>query len=343
MGIDLPTKLAYLSSVPPETVESPAPASLGRDAILAQLDAAETKEAAPVKGEVAEVEADEEAAPVEAAADGDSVEEDDADEDDSADDETNADPKVQKGLDAVRRAETRHRAQMERDRAEFAAEKAKHTERVAKLDEYEDAAKRVKYDPAALLKKLGVVEDDFEMIAHAIYAESKAGSVDPNRKAAAAQRLRDREKDDKYTAIERKQAELEKRIEADKAERESAAHADRYIGEINTAAKAKFPLVAHMMTAAPEDVSDGLQAAFERLQAKTGKTPKPAEVVAEMDRKERARLKALGVDADALLGTKATIATVKAAAKVNGTAKAANSNVPKTRAEILAELESLAT
>lgn len=325
-----------------EHVETAAPAPLGRDAIVSQLNSL---------GDPAEVEADpdepaeaeSEAEPVEAAADGESVEEDDTDEDESDpdDEEKIDDPKAQKGLDAVRRAEKRHREQMATDRAEFARDREKHAERIAKLDEYEDAAKRVKYDPGSLLKKLGVSEDDYELIAHAIYAESKAGAADPQRKAAAAVRLREREKEDKLTATEKRMADLEAKIEADKTARADQAEAERYIGEVNATAKGKFPLIAHMMTAAPEDVGDGLSAAFDRLKAKTGKAPAPAQVVAEMDRKERVRLKALGVDPDALIGKKAIATTVKAAAKVNGHAKAANTNAPKSREEILAELDAL--
>ncbi len=320
--------------MPPDQVESQASAPLGRDAILAQLDAVETVEPAPIEEAATEVEADDEAAPVEAAADGDSVEEDEDDEEDPAE---STDPKTAKGLDAVRRAETRHRAQMERDRAEFTAEKAKHAEALAKVSEYEALAKRAKYDPIPVLKALGIAEEDFDMIAHAVYAESKTGKADPARAAQAAARLRDREKEDKYTALERRQAELETKIEADKTAREEAAHADRYIGEVNATA-AKFPLVAHIMKAAPDDVSDALEAAFNRLQTKTGKTPKPAEVVAEMDRKERARLKAIGVDPDALTGTKPLAAGAKPAAKINGTAKAAPANRPMTKDEILASI-----
>ena len=156
------------------------------------------------------------------------------------------------------------------------------------------------------------------------------------RKEAAAARLREREKEDKYTAIERKQAELEKKIEADKIERQQAAEADRYIREVTSTATAKYPLIAHLMKHAPDDIGDGLQTAFERLQAKTGRAPKPAEVVAEYDRKERTRLKALGVDVDAVLKIPAKKTTTTA--KVNGAAKPANTNAALSKDEILASI-----
>ncbi len=320
--------------MPPEQVETAAPeAPLGREAILAQLDA----EPEPVAAVVAD-EADEEVESVEKAED-DETEVEASDEDDDTDEDKPAeDPKTQKGLDAVRRAEKRHREQMTADRAEFASEKAKHAERVQKLDEYESAAKRVKYDPIALLKKLDVSEDDYELIAHAIFSESKAGAADPARKAAAAVRLREREKEDKYTALERKQVDLEKQIAADKAERIQAAEAERYISEVNGAAKAKFPLVAHMMTHSPEDVGDGLSAAFDRLKAKHDRDPKPAEVVAEYDRKERTRLKAIGVDPETVIKSKPIANGTKVVTKAKPIVVPANTNKTLTREEILASI-----
>ncbi len=322
--------------MPPEQVETAAPVALGREAILAALDEAPEETAAPVEAVVAD-EADEEVESVEAAAEDDETKDEDDDADDE--DEKPVDPKAAKGLDVVRRAEKRHREQMTADRAEFAREQAKHAEALTKVADYEAAAKRIAYDPIALLKKLNVPESAYDVIAHAIFAESETGKKDPARAAQAALRLRDREKEDKLTATEKRIEAMEAKLEADKLERVQAAETERYIGEINTAAKAKFPLVAHLMTANPDDVGDGLGAAFDRLKAKNNKDPKPAEVVAEYDRKERARLKAIGVDPDALVGKKATIATVKAAAKVNGHAKPANQNAPMTREQILAELE----
>lgn len=324
-----------------EQVEVAAPGPISRDALISQLDGLD--EDAPAEAAPAETDEDEgaDAEEVEAAGDvSDADAEDDSEEsDEESDEEKPDDPKTQKGLDAVRRAEKRYREQMAADRAEFAREQAKHADRIARLDEYESLAKRAKYDPIPVLKALGLTEDDFEMAAHAIFAESKAGAADPARKASAAVRLREREKEDKLTAAEKRMEALEAKMEADKLERENAAHAERYIGEINAAAKTKFPLVAHMMTATPEDIADGLSAAFDRLKAKTGQEPKPSEVVAEMDRKERARLKAIGIDPDVVIKSKPIAA--KKAVKVNGAPRSANSGAPKTRDEILAELDQL--
>jgi hypothetical protein len=310
-----------------------------RSQILSSIpddDAAEVQ-ADTVEADTEVEESTEEA--VEAAADEAEPVEDDETED--SDEEAVVDPKAAKGLDAVRKAEKRHREKMDADRAEFAAEKQKWSEKVAKVDEYESAAKRISHDPVALLNKLGVPKDAYELIAHAIFAESQTGEKDPARKQQAQARLIEREKEDKYTAMERRQAELEKKIEQQKIDAESAAHARSYIEQLNTAATTKHPLIAHMLKVDAEDASDGLAAAYDRLVKAGGKEPTPAQVVAEMDRKERARFKRLGIDPATVMKTGPVVAGKPAAKPVNGHAKPTNGNAPKTRDDILAELDAL--
>ncbi len=275
-----------LSSIPDDAapVEAPAPAA-------EPADEEPTDEDAPV---------DDDAAPEE---DADSDEDTDVDDDEDADLAEGTPPpdaKAAKGLDAVRKAEKRHREKMDADRAEFAAEKQKHAAAIEKVAEFEAAAKRVKYDPAAVLKLLGVSEDDFELTAHAIYAESKAGAADPKRKEVAAQRLRDREKDDKQTSLEKEVAEMKAERLRDKQEAAQREQAAQYIEQLTGAAQSKYPLVAKLLELDPADASDGLAAAYDRLVKASGKEPTPAAVVAELDRKERSRLKKLGVDPDTI-------------------------------------------
>ncbi len=181
-----------------------------------------------------------------------------------------------------------------------------------------------------------VGDDDFEIVAHAIYGESKAASADPKQKAQAQARLQQREKDDKLTATEKRMADLEAKIERQQQETAAAAEAANYIGQLHTAT-AKFPLTAHMLKADPEDTNAAFVSAYERL-AKNGKTPKPADVVAEYDKRERARLKRIGIDPDLIAKTVKAPAKVaaKVAPKINGTAPALQS-----REEILAELDAL--
>jgi hypothetical protein len=325
-------------------VETAAPVSAAdlRSQILASIPQAEepkvetaveepTDEAVEEPADHDSDEADEDSDEAESQSDEDS--EDESDEDTEA--EAAADPKAAKGLDVVRRAEKRHRETMERDRAEFAREKEQHAARLTKLDQFEGLAKRVKYDPAAVLKALDVSEDDFELIAHAIFAESKAGQTDPKRKEAATHRLREREKEDRVAATEKQVAELRAELKARDEAAKNEAEAARFIQRLEQATAEK-PLVAHMYKADPESVSDGFVAAYERL-TKANKRALPTDVVAEFDRHERARLKKIGIDPDA-------IAKAKSASTANGkktTTKvvaASNGNRPLTKEEILASI-----
>ncbi len=97
-----------------------------------------------------------------------------------------------------------------------------------------------------------------------------------------------------------------------------------------------------MLKVDADDASDAFGAAFDRL-AKDGKQPTAAQVVAEVDRKERARFKRLGIDPDAALKLPAKkAANGNATTKTNGAPmKVANQNAPKSREEILAELDRL--
>jgi hypothetical protein len=302
-----------------------------RDQILASIPS-EDAEAKPEPEEEAEDDQEDadEASPDETA---DSDEETDVEDEDA--DEAKPDPKAAKGLDAVRLAEKRSREVIARERQALTAEREQHKAELAQLAEFRGHAKRIKYDPGAVLRTLGASEDDFEIIAQALYAESKAGAADPKRKEAATRLLREREKEDKLTATEKRLEDLEKRLEAQRQEEVASREAANYFEQMNTTATAKYPLVAHMLKADQEDAGQALVAAYERLMKKTGATPKPASVVAEYDRAERARLKRIGVDPDAIAKAKVT---AKPGAKP-APGKTEPAKGAKTRDEILAELD----
>lgn len=278
--------------------------------------------------------------------DGEDIEADaDADADAVSDD-----PKVQKGLDQVRRAEKRSRDRLEADRQTLEAERTQLKQSLAELEAYKALAKRAKFDAAAVLRHLGLNEDDFELAAHSIYAESKAGQADPQRKAAAQARMLKREQEEKYAALEAKQAALEAKIAQQEQQAVIRAEAERYIADINTAAQAKYPLVAHMIKADADETHDALVATFSRLEAQLKRAPKPHEVVAAYDKRERARLTKLGIDPATIVKTPAakppsTVSTAKRAAPAKAPANTNGATKPKTqeelRAEILAELSSL--
>jgi hypothetical protein len=303
-----------------------------------------SEEAAPA-GPAAQPDEDAEPA-IEAAAEEPAADEPDADtdaDDESDEDETPADPETAKRLDVVRRAEKRARAQADAREAELTAREQRMADRLARLDEIERLAARAKYDPAAVLRAMGLTDDDFETVGQAIYAESKVAQSDPKRKEIAAKLLREREQADKLTAIERRAQELEQKLERQREESEVRAEAARYFEQLNTTASTKHPLVAHLLKADPDDTQHGLVAAYERMMTKTkGAPPAAAAVVAEYDRAARAKFKRLGVDPDALIGkpaAAAAAATPGAKPKPAAAKKPADDRVP-TREELIAELSS---
>jgi hypothetical protein len=233
------------------------------------------------------------------------------------------------------------RSQMEAKEAEIAAREQKLSERLQRLDEIDRLAARAKYDPAALYRAHGLSDDDLESAAQALYAESKAGQADPKRRELASKLLREREQADKLTQMEKRHADLEKKLEQQKVEAAAQAQAARYFEQMNQAATTKHPLVAHLLKVDGDDTAQGLVRSYETL-SKGGKVPQAAAVVAHFEKQQRARLSRLGVDPDALIGAKKTAPV----AKVNGTKAAANANASEsakvpTRDELIAELSSL--
>lgn len=324
-----------------------------RASILSEL-ASGPKDDSPVEAAPAEKPPEEEseteagdvepAEEVEAAAD-DAEPTDDESADEDADEADESDPKVKSGLDRVRMAEKRSRERLEADRQTLEVERKKHEQDLHELAEFSQLKKRAKYDTAAVLRALGLNDDDFELAAHSIYAESKAGQADPQRKAAAQARLREREKEDKLSATEKRIADLEAKLETERRQRDAQAEASKYIAEINAAAATKYPLVDRMLKVDPDETADALVATYNRLTQTLGRAPKPTEVVAAYDKRERARLAKIGIDPNTIAKTPAPAA--KKPANTNGTKPAkpaANSNGEKkkaTKEEILAELATL--
>lgn len=299
------------------------------------VEAAPAEPAAqPAEEQAAEPEV--EAAPV------DADEPADEEQDEPAEDEdTPADPETAKRLDVVRRAEKRMRAQVEAKEAELAQREQRLSERLTRAEEIDRLAARAKYDPGAVMRALGLSDDDFAVVAQALYAESKEGAADPKRKEMAARLLREREQHDKLSAIEKRAIELEQKLERQKQEAAAQAEAARYFEQMHSAATSKHPLVAHMLKADPDDTAQALVASYERL-ATGGKVPAAAAVVADFDKQIRAKFKRLGLDPDALTGAKpktTTAAPTKKAAPVVETVK---SGTP-SKDEILAELAALSS
>lgn len=319
-----------------------------RAAILAEL-AGESKAEAPVEQTESDSDiADETVADEEADAEvAETVDDDATDSDEEStesDDEVEPDePAAAKGLDQVRRAEKHARAKLDADRSALEQEREQHKAALAEVEQFKALAKQIRRDPTAVLRALGLTDDDFEPIGQAIYADSKAGQADPNRKMTAAARLAQRERDEEMQALKKRADDLEAKYEADKRAMAEQAEVQQYVAGVNQSIKST-PLVAHLHKADPDAVLDGLSAAHARLLKAGNAAPTPRQVVLAYEKRERARLTALGIDLTKY------VAPAKAAAKpgakpvVAADKKPANGNAKPTAAsrdDIVAELKKL--
>lgn len=277
-------------------------------------------------------------------------------------DEEPAEPKVEAAPDAetakrlatVQRQEKRLREQLAKEKADAKAElddaqrriEAEWGPRVKAAQEFEALKARARRDPAAALAALGIDEDMYETAAQQLYALSKAGQADPKRRAHAEQLLRDREREDKLTATERRIAELEQKLTAKEQAQQAAAEAERYLGTITKSVTDDAPLVKTMLTKNAAKAEARLARVAMELLEQTGETPDPGDVIAALEKQRREELDELGIDYQA--PTKKTVAPVTARpGKTLGTSggpsvpKATAKDAKEERDAILRELDKL--
>lgn len=263
-----------------------------------------------------EDDADEE--PVEAEADDDADDSDDDeseddDEDDAAadDDEADedlaakddADPELAKRREAMRQTERRQRASLARDRAAFEAERNEWKTQSKTVTDaqrrFDDLVARVRYNPTAVLRELGLTEDDLEGAAQHVAAHSKAAGVTPAHKAAAERAMREREAADKATNAEKRVAKLEETIEQERREAAAQRELDVYFRRTFRKADDTAPRVKALVAADPKAARAELEVTALELAQKLGRLPKPSAVVAAHEKKIARQLKRYGVESAA--------------------------------------------
>lgn len=283
------------------------------------------------------------AAPVEAApVDADS-DPDDADDDADSDDDgapVASDPKSARGLDQVRRAEQRMRAEGAKDRADIERLRAEHAEDVKATRDFAELRKRARYDVPGALRALGVTDDMFEDATMQIYSETEKGKVDPRYRARVEQTTRERRLSDR-------QDESDRRMDArDKADADVVAKGalerstNEYLdGITKSVAHKSAPLASYSLEVDAVETRKEIAEVAGALWSRTGERPKSSDV-----------LKAY----EAMLGAR-TDRAMKIAAKRDGAGKPAAAVAPAkvaasaaptvpgsrfTDAEILAEIQS---
>jgi hypothetical protein len=281
-------------------------------------------EASDESGDVSE---DEEEAVDEASEETDA----ESDESDEAKSDEKADADTKRRLDTVQKAERRSKEQLDREKkaahAEIAATVAKleaeWKPKIEGAEKFERMKSRVRSHTVDVLRELGATEDDFEHMAQQVFAHSKAASVKPEHRAAAARAALEREQALSLEATNKKIADLETMIsQRDKADADRAA-ADRYFSQVKKALDPKkSPLAARNYAKNAERTRDKMSAIAIDLIKENGTAPSPAEVIAAYEKIRRAELEEDGVDVDALL--KLAPAKKKAAIEVVDTKGKAN-------------------
>lgn len=281
--------------------------------------------------------------------------EDDDDEDDLAA-KAKDDPELVKRLAAVRKTEQRHRESMQRERAAFERERDQflsQSKQVADAQKrFEGLAARVRYNPTAVLRDLGLTEDDFEAVAQHVAAHSKAAGVTPAHRAAAERAMREREAADKAASAEDRVAKLEQTIEQQRAQAQADQVLDALFARAFRKADDTTPHVKALIAKNPTKARAELEATAFALAQKLGRLPKSKDVLAAHEKKIARQLRDYGVDAAKPAAGKPKPGAIEAPAKpatkprvepagINGATVLPTRVTIPTRDEMVAELEGL--
>lgn len=240
-------------------------------------------------------------------ADDDSDVDDEDDLDEYADDEDDADalaakdPELAKRLKVIKRTERRQREALARERADFDRERTEWATKSRQLAEFqqqfEQLARRARYNPAGVLEALGVTEDDWEYAGQQMYARSKKGAEKPEFRAAADRMMREREHADELRKTREELEDVKKGL----AEREQAAAAQAsaavYLRRIVRKADDSTPRVKALIAANPKRARADLgQTALELAEKAGGDMPKARAVLAAHEKKIARQLRDYGLD-----------------------------------------------
>lgn len=236
------------------------------------------------------------------------ADEDEDEDEDDAPPPAKRDPELERRAATLRKAETRHREMIARERAEIARERDQHRADLAEVAEFKALRSRAKYDPAGVLAKLGLGEDDYELAARQIYSRSKAASADPKTRAQADAEMRAREIEGKASKSEEEVAkireELRQRDEREAAER----HVAQYVTGLAEAVREvkSADLVRRAMKRNPNKTRAQLSEVALELAQRTGDLPSPKRAIRELERRKREALEEAGVDLTTVVKRKTT-------------------------------------
>lgn len=251
-------------------------------------------------------------------------------DDDNEDDDE--DSKDTKGLDKVKAFEKRVRAELAKDREDLKAEVAKiqrdidgKLERVAK---FEKLAERIKYDPAAVLKELGVTDEDLEGISKDLYAATPKMLADPKNKEAAQRAAKAREESDRVAKLEKEIADMKAEKTTAAKEAQMQAQIDAFIDDLAKGINDDYPLVQKLNGKNAQLVRRMISAAAQDIHSETGQAVTSKQVLRRIEKTQRERLEELDIDVSSYV--KKADGKAKAETKADGKAKAETKPVAPT-------------
>lgn len=247
--------------------------------------------------------------------DGDSDDEDDEEVTESkSKDEKKPDKELDKRLEQIRRTERKSREKLTAERDEFRREKAGFEAKVQpllqKVQEFEALSKRARSNLPAVLRSLGLTDDDFEPAAKVLYEESPAGKNDPKVKArTGAQALRAREQEDQLSELTKQVQQLTRSIQERDEQAELQRHATTFLDNVQKQMNGETPLLSRLLDKNASRYRAHIAAVTQRLVQETDEIPDIDDVLAEAEKARREQLEDEGIDVEALLGKAAPAAT----------------------------------
>lgn len=287
---------------PQATADGP----ISREALLAELAALPSDEGEPqASPEPAGEEPVTEEAP---APEADSAGEEAAKAD--AEEQPEEDPQALKGIEAIKRQHKREKEKLDRDRREMELERDKIIEEwkplIDEAQKFKQAKARAKYDPASVLESVGLTPEDFEAAARQIYARSKAAAANPQTREAAERAMREREAADRLAGMERELEALRQEREHERRQQTQERQVQTFLSGVEKAVTAETPLLRALLENDPQDAREQIAALAVEIIEDTGEAPDAIDVVTEFEKRQRARLKKLGLDTAAPQATPKT-------------------------------------
>jgi hypothetical protein len=248
---------------------------------------------------------------------------------DGEDEDKNVDADTAKRLSQVRRTDKRLREQRDKEWAARDAEfetRVKDVEerwapRIEKAERIERLMERAAIDPLALLQAANVPESAYEYVGQTLYTHSKAKD-DPKAKAALAQLMRDRERDEEIANLKKWRDDREKTDKSREQQTAADREVDAFIGTVTKAASDKTPLAKTLLKNDPDSAREELQIVAYRLAKEQGRLPDAKAVMIAFEKHQRGKLRRLGIDpksrgaAAALTDSKTTTTSKKSDKKI---------------------------